>query len=568
MVSILAIRTFNPLGHFVSTQCVRAYAINSVRAGSKSSSVRAGSKNDTTRASSKKNKAGKSKLQLSARFKQNANKSQKADKFKSQRQFKYGLYGGLKENENKFLETNANLVEKITEFEELKLLPEVRKHVINLIKKDSLNTTEEIHPSPIQTIAIKRLSKNLMEPKLQVHAIAAETGSGKTMAYCAPLLDYLKRQEIETPEKWESIKDKAIIRSVILVPTLELVDQIYTTLTCIPDTLGIHVHKWTTGVVYQQLLENLKSRTDILITTPSKLLSLQRVRMISRADLILKRIEFVVLDEADTLLDKSWLEDTHKALKAMSDVNHLVLCSATIPNEFDRTMTKMFPNAIPLTTPRLHKLPKGINFRIINAAVSPYKGSKIKALAQTLYAIAYDGTDPGFEKRCIVFINEKKNVDNVVQKLRNEYGHDVVGLTGDMEGRTRLELIRPFISPPEKLTEQEKQIDKDLNDQETVNISGSNISIGNIENSNKASNFIPKLRVLVTTDLLARGLNFKGVRNVILYDVPITAIDLVHRAGRTARMRQSGRVFMIIDKKTQSWAKAVPTILKKNKALT
>lgn len=148
-----------------------------------------------------------------------------------------------------------------------------------------------------------------------------------------------------------------------------------------------------------------------------------------------------------------------------------------------------------------------------------------------MYAIAYDGTDPGFEKRCIVFINEKKNVDNVVQKLRNEYGHDVVGLTGDMEGRTRLELIRPFISPPEKLTEQEKQIDKDLNDQETVNISGSNISIGNIENSNKASNFIPKLRVLVTTDLLARGLNFKGVRNVILYDVPITAIDLVHRAG-------------------------------------
>ena len=70
------------------------------------------------------------------------------------------------------------------------------------------------------------------------------------------------------------------------------------------------------------------------------------------------------------------------------------------------------------------------------------------------------------------------------------------------------------------------------------------------------------LHVLVTTDLMARGLDFKGVRNA-LYDVPKTSIDLIHRVGRTARMKQGGRVFMLTDSKTKSWAKALPKIYQK-----
>lgn len=104
-----------------------------------------------------------------------------------------------------------------------------------------------------------------------------------------------------------------------------------------------------------------------------------------------------------------------------------------------------------------------------------------------------------------------------------------------------------------------------------MKIPNSNITIGSIENehisgNNKSVNKI--LKLLVTTDLMARGLNFQGIKNVILYDVPKTSIDLVHRAGRTGRMKQRGRVFMIIDKKTKSWAKAIPLILRKNKSLT
>lgn len=519
----------------------------------------------------KSNTSSRSDLKLSSKF--NKRKARQAQKHKSKEQFKYGEFGGLKENNNENLNSNSTLIEKIKTFNELKLLPDVRSHIINLIKKDSMNTNvDEITPSPIQVVAIKRMSKNLMDRSLQVHAIAAETGSGKTMAYSAALIDYLKRQEIETPEYWNSIKDKAIIRSVILVPTIELIDQVYNTLNPkTEDEFELHVQKWNNDVSYQDLLEALKKRIDILVTTPSKLLAIQKIRMITRPDLIFQRVNFTVIDEADTLFDKSWLEDTHRALKAMPNVNHIILCSATIPNEFNKTMTKMFPNVIPLTTPRLHKLPKGLNFKVVNAAISPYKGSKIKALAQTLYAIAHDGTDLGYEKRCIVFVNEKKDVEPVVRKLKEEYGHNVVGLMGSMDATVRQSVIKDFISTPKPITQSQSFDTDDVKVHETIKVAESNITIGNIDSfiePAKDGNDASPLRVLVTTDVMARGINFKGVRNVVLYDVPSTTIDLVHRSGRTARMKQTGRVFMIIDRKTKSWAKAIPSVLKNNKALT
>lgn len=103
-----------------------------------------------------------------------------------------------------------------------------------------------------------------------------------------------------------------------------------------------------------------------------------------------------------------------------------------------------------------------------------------------------------------------------------------------------------------------------------LEIPDSNIVIGELKKANSDA-IIPKkksLHVLVATDLMARGLNFKGVRNVVLYDVPKTSIDLIHRVGRTARMKQGGRVFMLIDNRTKSWAKALPKIIKKHQRLS
>lgn len=487
-------------------------------------------------------------------------------KAKEPETFHYGNFGGLKEASPADLERNGRLISKITDFDQLKILPTVRKAVKQIIASESLHKGHDVVPSPIQTVAIKRLAANLMDPKLQVHAIAAETGSGKTMAYLTPLLDYLKRQEVETPEQWESLRTKAIIRSVILVPTHELVDQVYRTISKTEELLELNTYKWGSGSPYTEFLEKVKNRIDVLVTTPAKLLSIFNIRMISRADRLLSQVKFIALDEADTLMDQSWVEDTYHAVRKLPNANHIIFCSATIPNEFNKTLDRLFPTVVPITTPRLHKLPSGIDFRMIDVSLSPYKGSKIKGLAQALYAIVNDGSEPNYEKRCVVFINEKKDVPKVAEKLCSTYGHDCVALTGNNPVEERAEIMEAFLNPPRLLQ------DLDAGEQKRkavkkVKIPDSNLTIlsdpiGGIKKPNS------QLKVLVTTDLMARGLNFQGVRNVILYDVPKTSIDLVHRAGRTGRMKQGGRVFMLVEKSTKSWARAIPKIVKRNIALS
>lgn len=516
-------------------------------------------------------KERKSGLKLASRVgtTKKSNQKNKNTKGKVPTTFHYGNFSGLKERKVGDVESASRLISKITDFDQLRILPTVRTAVKQIISEESLvkkDQISELKPSPIQIVSIKRLAHNLMDPKLQLHAIAAETGSGKTMAYLVPLLDYLKRQETENPELWESLKSKAIIRSVILVPTHELVDQVYNTVSKAREPLGIHSYKWGSGAPYTDFLDNLKNRIDILVTTPAKLLSLFNIRMISRADKILSQVKFVVLDEADTLMDQSWVEDTHNAIRKMPNTNHIIFCSATIPNEFNKTLERLFPTVIPITTPRLHKLPGSLEFKIIDASLSPYKGSKTKALAQVLYAITNDGTEPKYEKRCVVFVNEKKDVPILVEKLTATHGHDCVGLTGNDTVEERSQQLEAFVNPPRLLETYEKKELSEIPSKEFI-IPDSNVLIAptKIQSAEVPPS---RLKVLITTDLMARGLNFQGVRNVILYDVPKTSIDLVHRAGRTGRMKQGGRVFMLIDKSTKSWAKAVPKIIKKNIALS
>lgn len=481
--------------------------------------------------------------------------------------FHYGNFSGLKEDASNNTDAAARLISKITEFEHLKLLPHVRQAVKQLIFQESLvkgHDLDSIRPSPIQVVSIKKLASSLMDPKLQVHAIAAETGSGKTMAYFGPMLDYLKRQEEEDPGRWGRFQGKAIIRSVILVPTHELVDQVYNTISKSNDSLGMHTFRWRSGMQHVEFLEAVKNRIDILVTTPAKLLSLFHINMVSRPDRILSQVKFVVLDEADTLLDQSWVEDTYSAIRRLTNANHLVFCSATIPNEFNKTLQRLFPTVIPITTPRLHKLPSSLEFKVVDAAVNPFKNSKVRALAQVLYAITNDGTEPNFEKRCIVFVNEKKDVPKLVEKLTRENGFTCVGLSGDDTIEERSGKIQAFVQPP-KLLEAEDSTKNSEDHAKNFQIPDSNIVIpSRIKSSNSPSR---KLKVLITTDLMARGLNFQAVRNVILFDVPKTSIDLVHRVGRTGRMRQGGRVFMIVDRSTKSWAKAIPKVARKNMAL-
>ncbi|AMD21373.1 HER094Cp [Eremothecium sinecaudum] len=516
------------------------------------------------------NKFGIRTLKTNAKHKKVKNKDTLAPK-----PFQYGKFGGLAVNKEHLLTHSKNLVSKITTFEQLKLLPDVRTKLKELIAGEtilnkSVNTSkvdsecdkipiEDIKPTPIQVTAIQKISKKLMDPKLQVHMLAAETGSGKTMAYIFPLVDYLKRQENEFPEMWEQIKNKAIIRAIILVPTHELVEQVYGTISKLNTPLGLNTFKWDSGTPYPVLLDALKNRIDIMVTTPGKILSLFNIRMINRPDRFLSQAKFVVMDEADTLMDQSWVEDTYKAIKLMQNANHLVFCSATIPAEFEKAMDKLFPTLNLSISPNLHKINKSSKVRFIDASLNPYKGSKIKALAQTLYAIMMSNTTKR-DKRCIVFVNEKKSVGTLVETLRTKYGHDVKGISSADTVDERLAILKEF-NEAAKVPVIEKQSSTPKSE---IKITKSNISMKYNNEPREDEEMATPVKVLVTTDLLARGMNFKEVNHVILYDIPDKAVDLVHRVGRTGRMNQSGTVYLIADKKAKSWAKGLPSIVKKN----
>ncbi|KAH3681479.1 hypothetical protein WICPIJ_007558 [Wickerhamomyces pijperi] len=474
------------------------------------------------------------------------------------------------------LKKSANLVEKITSFSELKLLPEVRSTIISQLKSQTVLRSKNyevpkyeniddipINPTPVQTVAIHTMTKNLTDPVLKTYTIAAETGSGKTWAYISPMLDYLKQQEtLIGEENWERIKGKSMIRAVVMVPTLELVQQVYDNVKGVHSELGLNLFKWDTDTEYSQFIDAFRNRIDILITTPGKINSIRNIRMISRPEHVLANVKFLVIDEADTLMDRSFVESTYEAITRMPHVQRLVFCTATISTQLNKAIDKIFPNTKPelILSPTLHTPPKGIKFKMIDSEIAPYQGSKSKALAQILYAIAKDGTETNYEKRCVVFVNLKSDVKAVEESLK-EYGHDVVTLTGEDNPAERTEKIQVFINPPKELSMAEPQLKKKKQQQPTQT-KVKEIPLSNIvlETNPKPQSSTVKtsnnsLKVLVTTDIAARGLNFFSVRNVILYDSPKTAVDFIHRIGRTGRMNQAGRVFVISDRHSKSWVK-------------
>lgn len=456
--------------------------------------------------------------------------------------YKFGPYPSLNLPDEKSRNGVNNLIDKITDFNELKIVPQLREALINEIKYNTvlrsqnyvsptkkIKSTNElngliIRPTPVQTAAIKIINGNKSE-FFNVYTIAAETGSGKTWAYLAPLL-----QSLLTAEPSNS-GSNAGIKSVILLPTHELVDQVFNTVSNVAPSLNLNIIKWDTDSNYKNFIELFKKGIDIMVTTPGKLSSLSKYPSISSPRMIFSKISFTVVDEADTLMDPSFIDETYHILKNMNNLSNLIFTSATVPSKFNKTISHIYPKITSISTPNLHKLPKSIEFRLINASVAPYKGSKIKALAQALYAIHCDGTEQGFIKRVVVFVNKKEDVNGVVEKLKT-FGHNVKGITSDDDVQIRKDIVNEFSSAPEPST-----------------------------NDNN------RLKVLVTTDLLSRGLNFNGIRNIILLDVPSNSSDLVHRAGRTGRMNQSGRVFMIINDSDKGHVKGLPKVLRNNRRL-
>lgn len=461
---------------------------------------------------------------------------------------------------------------ELDSFHKFQLLPSVQES----IETQALKGLEEFIPTAVQRLAIPALlgEKSKYERKRPAKEredflIAAETGSGKTLSYLLPLIDAVKRAEqadaeVEAYEKMkqeEQLKQNNLTlvsppltntphpttgrpRAIILLPTSELVSQVGALTKSLSHTVKFRSALISSAVSGKVIRNRLFSPggIDILVSTPHLLAS------IAESDPnILSRVTHLVIDEADSLLDRGFSPLTSAIIdKSNPSLQQLILCSATIPRSLDSFLRKRFPDIRRLTTPNLHAIPRRVQLGVVDVERDPYRGNKNLACADTIWSIGkaaadHEGPDKNAVdlKHVLVFVNEREKTQEVAEYLVSK-GVNAVALSRDTPEHRASEILADFTSS-EKLTVPRGENPGGLADNQP-----NYVPFGKV--APPARRNLPNLKVLVTTDLGSRGIDTLAVRHVILYDVPHSTIDFIHRLGRTGRMGRRGRGIVLVGK--------------------
>lgn len=458
-------------------------------------------------------------------------------------------------------------------FDSFDLLPSIKESIASQVLKGLTS----IVPTPVQRVAIPALLG--MEPQRRKRdsdsdtphsptqfLLAAETGSGKTLAYLLPVIDALKREELaavrvkeqELAGK-ESQKTTTIFevdpppmpkiqnpnsgrpRAIILVPTGELASQVGSLAKLLSHTIKFKTSTISAAVSGTVIRNRLFSPAgvDVLVSTPHLLASIAE----SEPN-ILSKVTHLVIDEADSLLDRSFAPITSTIIdRSTPSLHQLILCSATVPKSFDSYLHKRFPELKRLVTPNLHAIPRRVQLAVVDVEKHPYQGNKDLACAEAIWSIGRSTMDIDDEaqgsvsKQILVFVNEREKTTELSQYLISK-GIDAIPLNRDSMERTQSHDLASLTSSdsasmPLKASAREKPARNALswNRAETM-----------------PRRVLPYTRAIVATDLGSRGIDTLEVRHVILYDVPHTTIDFIHRLGRTGRMGRRGRGIILVGK--------------------
>ena len=464
-------------------------------------------------------------------------------------------------------------------FNDFPLLPSIRDGVYN----QALAGMEDVVPTPVQRLAIpallgnesraaRRKSSGVTEKKTEQFLLAAETGSGKTLAYLLPVLDAIKRAEAmdaeeEAARKLQEEKEKQTAnyravepppfnaphpttgrpRAIILLPTSELVTQVSSLAKLLSHTVKFRSAPISSAYSGKVIRNRLFAPTgiDVLISTPHLLAS------VSESDPnILSRVSHLVIDEADSLLDRSFAPSTSIIIdKATPSLQQLILCSATIPRSLDSYLRNRFPDMRRFVTPNLHAIPRRVQLGVIDVEKEPYRGNKSLACADTIWTIGKMAAEKSLAqeghadvKRILAFVNEREKTQEVAEYLVSK-GIDAVALNRDTPEQRQSETLSAFTTIKSETVE---VAPADLE----VKPSGPNYVPFSRDAPSAAPaptrRRLPNTKVLVSTDLGSRGIDTLAVRHVILYDVPHTTIDFIHRLGRTGRMGRRGRGIVLV----------------------
>jgi len=286
------------------------------------------------------------------------------------------------------------------------------------------------------------------------------------------------------------------IQCLILVPTRELADQVYKVITDISSYTKITTLKVIGGTNVSLCRSEIGRNPHIIIGTPGRILD-----MIMRRDLPTIDIKLMILDEADEILSDGFKECIHDIIKSLPKTSQLCLFSATMPEEILELTTKFMNDPQQVLVKKEQLTLEGIQQFFINVKHNDWKYDVITDL--------YDTINVG---QCIIYMNSKNKIEEVYDKL-NADNFPVGFITGDRSVQERNEVMEQFRAGT--------------------------------------------LRILLSSDLLARGIDIQQLSLVINFDLPREKETYIHRIGRSGRYGRKGVAINLINDREVDYMKHI-----------
>jgi superfamily II DNA/RNA helicase len=294
-------------------------------------------------------------------------------------------------------------------------------------------------------------------------------------------------------------------RTLILEPTRELAAQVEENFVKYGKNHRLTVALLIGGVSFDEQEKKLERGADVLIATPGRLLD-----HFERGKLLLTGVDILVIDEADRMLDMGFIPDIDRIAKLIPFTRQTLFFSATMPPEITKLTEQFLQAPVRIEVAKAATTAATVTQRLVKSKAKGW--DKRDTLRRLIRA------EEAELKNAIIFCNRKVDVSELYRSLvRHEF--DAGALHGDMDQRARMAMLAAFRDG--------------------------------------------KLKLLVASDVAARGLDIPDVSHVFNFDVPIHAEDYVHRIGRTGRAGRSGKSFTIVTRSDTKYLDAIETLIGK-----
>ena len=305
---------------------------------------------------------------------------------------------------------------------------------------------------------------------------SAETGTGKTASFTLPILNILSHPKNSHKGHY--------IKALIVTPTRELAAQIRENILTYGSNLNLRSAAIYGGARIHNQRIKLKKGVDVLVATPGRLLDLHNQKAIN-----LNKVEILVLDEADQMLDMGFIHDIKKIINLLPNKRQNLMFTATFTNRFKQLANELVKNPIEIAISKDNETAKNI----VHYIHPVDKARKTELLIELIKVGNWD--------QALVFTRTKHGADRLTKQLQ-KVDISAVAIHGNKTQNNRMKALNSF------------------------------------KNN--------RIRILVATDVASRGIDIKNMQQVINFDVPTVAKDYIHRIGRTGRAGESGKAISLV----------------------